>query len=276
MRTLRIDFRSENILPDGCIAGRTGEHNATTLIITPPDEMLNSEEAKNFCIVFETGSEIIHSEVMVKAETLKISLWKQLTKNKCLAVQVEAYDSNGEFIAKSPTVSLILRPSLEGNKAQTDTENPDFISEFLKTKHSHENKDVLDKFGEAEDGSPIYNGKKIEGSEGVGITEEQAAELAENTKARHTHNNKDVLDYFGMNYAKTRPTFKSDDGITNTLATTDDVRSKFNTFLNRIPEKTSQLVNDSNFVTAEYVTKAINGSLDEVEAMIDESGVLDE
>lgn len=43
-----------------------------------------------------------------------------------------------------------------------------------------------------------------------------------------------------------------------------------------IPEKTSQLENDSGFVDAEYVTNAINGSLDEVEAMIDESGVLDE
>lgn len=43
-----------------------------------------------------------------------------------------------------------------------------------------------------------------------------------------------------------------------------------------VPTKTSQLENDSKFVTAEYVTNAINGSLDEVEAMIDESGVLDE
>lgn len=56
-----------------------------------------------------------------------------------------------------------------------------------------------------------------------------------------------------------------------------------------VPTKTSELENDSGFITAEdipasvtetqmqeYVTSAINGSLDEVEAMIDESGVLDE
>ena len=43
-----------------------------------------------------------------------------------------------------------------------------------------------------------------------------------------------------------------------------------------VPTKTSELENDSGFVTAEYVTAAINGSLDEIEAMIDESGVLDE
>lgn len=50
-----------------------------------------------------------------------------------------------------------------------------------------------------------------------------------------------------------------------------------------IPEKTSQLKNDSDFVTADYVTAAINGSLGEIETMIDEietlineSGVLDD
>lgn len=43
-----------------------------------------------------------------------------------------------------------------------------------------------------------------------------------------------------------------------------------------VPTKTSQLENDSGFVTAEYVIAAINGTLDEIEAMIDESGVLTE
>jgi hypothetical protein len=42
-----------------------------------------------------------------------------------------------------------------------------------------------------------------------------------------------------------------------------------------VPTKVSRLENDSEFVTAEYVTAAINGTLDEIEAMIDESGVLD-
>lgn len=39
---------------------------------------------------------------------------------------------------------------------------------------------------------------------------------------------------------------------------------------------TKQEIDNKGFVTAEYVTAAINGSLDEIEAMIDESGVLDE
>lgn len=43
---------------------------------------------------------------------------------------------------------------------------------------------------------------------------------------------------------------------------------------------TKQEIDDKEFITSqqmqEYVTAAINGSLDEIEAMIDESGVLDE
>lgn len=123
------------------------------------------------------------------------------------------------------------------------------------------------------------------------LTEEQAADLAANTEARHTHANKEnVLDFFGINYAKTRPTFKGDaTGVMNVLAFQDDITTRTGTLKQQlqdqiakmpkfedIPTKTSQLANDSDFVTAEYVTNAINGSLDEVEAMIDESGVLDE
>lgn len=53
-----------------------------------------------------------------------------------------------------------------------------------------------------------------------------------------------------------------------------------------VPTKTSQLENNSGFITAEYVDNAISeintrideivGGIDEIEAMIDESGVLDE
>lgn len=43
---------------------------------------------------------------------------------------------------------------------------------------------------------------------------------------------------------------------------------------------TKQEINEKKFTTSQemqqYVTAAINGSLDEIEAMIDESGVLDE
>lgn len=59
-------------------------------------------------------------------------------------------------------------------------------------------------------------------------------------------------------------------------AAIDLIFSVMGEMISVIPEKTSQLENDSGFVNAEYVTNAINGSLDEVEAMIDESGVLDE
>jgi hypothetical protein len=48
-----------------------------------------------------------------------------------------------------------------------------------------------------------------------------------NTGARHTHSNKEVLDDFGINYAKTRPTFRSDsEGKTNVIAFQEDVSER--------------------------------------------------
>lgn len=150
MRTLRIDFTSENILPDGCIAGRIGEHNATTLDITPPSEITACESVTSLCVAFFTGVGIIHSEVMPKAENLQLPLWKQLTQYSGLAVQLEAYDDNGGLIIKSPVMSLKLLPSICGEAVEADTKNPNLTAQVLKNtkaRHTHENKTVLDCFG---------------------------------------------------------------------------------------------------------------------------------
>lgn len=243
MRKLRIDFTSENILPDGCITGRIGEHNATTLVITPPAEMTACENVTNLCTAFMTGAGVIHSEVMPKAENLQISLWRQLTQYSGLAVQLEAYDDNGDLVVKSPVVSLRLLPSLGGKGIEVDTDNPDFVSVFLKTKHSHENKETLDKFGEDENGNPLFNGESIKSSgSDTGLTDEQATALASVLEARHTHINKNILDLIGMNYAGTRPTFNGDNNI---LATQQDVTSRLVEYAFKVKVPNSATVDGS-------------------------------
>ncbi len=150
MITLRIDFTSENILPDGCIAGRIGEHNATTLVITPPSEIMACESVTNLCIAFFTGVGIIHSKIMPKTDTLQILIWKQLTQYSSLAVQLEAYDDDGDLVVKSPVISLKLLPSLCGEVVEADTENPDLtaqVAQNAKARHIHDNGTVLDCFG---------------------------------------------------------------------------------------------------------------------------------
>jgi hypothetical protein len=93
------------------------------------------------------------------------------------------------------------------------------------------------------------------GTGGGGLTPEQSADLEANTEARHEHYNKDVLD--NIHFNDTHGYFVIGGDMIFTTA------NAYNEFATR---------NEMQ----EYVTAAINGTLDEIEAMIDESGVLDE
>ncbi|MBQ3045126.1 MAG: hypothetical protein IJD49_04155 [Clostridia bacterium] len=163
MRKFRIDFTQDNPCVDGCCLGRIGEHNATELIITPPAEITENKAATSYVIAFVTGGELIHSEPFNKAETLSVPLWKQLTMNPVLGIQLEAYDDAGEYIGKSMMVSgLRFLPSASGKDISADTDNPDFVSEILKTRHTHPNKDVLDSFGiNNADTRPTFKGEVL-------------------------------------------------------------------------------------------------------------------
>jgi hypothetical protein len=90
---------------------------------------------------------------------------------------------------------------------------------------------------------------------GGGLTPEQSADLAANTAARHTHENKDAIDTIFFDDVGGFYVIGGD-----MMYTTANIQAEF------APRNEMQ----------EYVTAAINGSLDEIEAMIDESGVLDE
>lgn len=196
MKKFRIDFTQDNPCLDGCVIGRIGEHNATELIITPPAVFAENEAVTSYIIAFVTGGRVIHSEPLEKAETLSVKLWQQLTMFPVLGVQLEAYDNDGEFIGKSGYITgLKFLASAHGVETNADTDNPDFVSAFLKTKHFHENKEILDKFSEDAEGNPLYDGESIGGGEG--LTDEQTEALNANTEARHTHDNKDILDKFG-------------------------------------------------------------------------------
>lgn len=197
MRQITVDYTK----PTPCgmkNAGRIGEHNATELIIIPPAFLSANEKVFNYIIAFAVECKVIHSEPIAKTDELKIPLWEQLTQSEILTVQLEGYDSAGAFIGKSEPVRLRFLHSVCGEDVPADTDNHDFMSDYLKSRHFHSNKDVLDNFAQDESGNPLYNGKAIGG--GSGLTDEQATDLEANTKARHTHSNKEyVLDKFSIN-----------------------------------------------------------------------------
>ncbi len=166
MRTLRIDFTAENMLPDGEMAGRMGEHNATDLIITPPAEMTGCDEILNYVVAFVTEGKIIRTDFYPKAETITVSLCSQLTQDHSLSVQLEAYDGTGGLVVKSPIVSeLRLLPSAGGDETDFDGESGGMVTQInLNTlaRHSHSNGDVLDRFGE-ESGKLTFDGVAVGG-----------------------------------------------------------------------------------------------------------------
>jgi hypothetical protein len=141
--------------------------------------------------------------------------------------------------------------------------------------------------GGADRFSPIIDITEIEGGHRVTITDaegEKSFDVLDGVDGKDGANGKDGVDGAkGEKGDKGDKGDKGEDGADgkdgNDYILTDADKTEItNAVLDEIPEiptKTSQLANDSNFVTAEYVTNAINGSLDEVEAMIDESGVLE-
>ena len=167
MRTLRIDFTAENMLPDGDLAGRMGEHNATDLIITPPAEMAQCGEIVNYVAAFVTEGKIIRTDFYPKADTITVSLCSQLTQDHSLSLQLEAYDGTGGLVVKSPIVSeLRLLPSAGGDETDFDGESGGMVSQInLNTlaRHSHSNGSVLEKFGE-ESGKLTYIGIAVNAS----------------------------------------------------------------------------------------------------------------
>ncbi len=162
MRTLKIDFTSAKVLPEGNDAGYIGEHNATQLVITPPIEMSECEEIATYVVAFTTGGGVLHSDNILKSEEITVSLTSRLTTDYYLGVQLEGYDSEGKLVVKSPLVTqLQLSPSARGTGAESDGGSINGNSPVI-SGHAHENKDVLDLIGTDGNGL-IFNGQKVGG-----------------------------------------------------------------------------------------------------------------
>jgi hypothetical protein len=176
--------------------------------------------------------------------------------------EIRLFDNDGGLIT-SPRFSILVDHTIyngedivesapEFDALQNRIDKADELYDTIKS--AYESGELNGKDGEK--GEKGDKGDK--GDSGSGLTEEQAADLEANTAARHTHENKDLLDNFGLS-EDLQPLFIGDMVLTTanggaTLDALEELKRELET----------------------YVTDAINGSLDEIEAMIDESGVLDE
>ena len=164
MRKLKIDFTAQNPLPDGCEIGRMGEHNATTLVITPTSEMNDCAEIAAYVAAFVSEGKIIRSEPFPKAESISIPLCRQLTGDHTLGIQLEGYDTEEKLVIKSPLITeLRLLPSANGDESEFDCGQSGFVSQVAANsaaRHSHENAAILNKLGES-DGTLTFNGESV-------------------------------------------------------------------------------------------------------------------
>lgn len=164
IRRITINFTAQQ--PVNCrMCGYIGEHNATELLIIPPTEMAENAAVTVYAAVFTTSGKRIPSRTYLKSEELSIALWQQLTQSPVLNVQLEAYDGDGELVAKSPMVYLALLPAARGAETETDYGSDGIaaeIAENTRLRHSHDNKTVLDKLG-ADGDSLTYDGQPIKG-----------------------------------------------------------------------------------------------------------------
>lgn len=177
--TIRVDFTSENILPDGNVFGKIGEHNASVLEITPPAEMSANENIALYCVAFEVGrtfvKTVVRSKMIAKADTINVSLWQQTTVGEHVKFQLEAYDGENNLLVKSQLVEGVFLLSVSGVQSAGDygcNGMAASVAANSKARHTHENADVLEKLAD-DNGTLTYNGEAIGSS---GTTERPTAE----------------------------------------------------------------------------------------------------
>lgn len=168
MRIFNIDYtNSDNMLPDGDVLGYRGEHNATQLVITPPQEMSDNESIISYRIAFGlTNCRAVHSEPIEKTETVSMLLFSQITSSEIISVQLEGYSDDNSLIAKSETVKkLKFSESVCGVETSADGSAHGIVAEVnanSRARHTHPNSDVINNLGENESGALTYNGKSVQ------------------------------------------------------------------------------------------------------------------
>ena len=168
MRQEIIDLTADQRVGYGTrYIGTAGEHNATELILTVPAEMLKA--AEYVYVLFDVGDTVFRSvKIPVKGRKKTPPAWiasgavhcfidQKVSSHPRVALQVEGWriGANGrpECVMKTPLITgLAFRPSAAGCST---------IPLAAEGTHEHSNLDVLEKFGESDDGKPTFDGVEL-------------------------------------------------------------------------------------------------------------------
>jgi hypothetical protein len=246
-----IDFNTSLIE-----AGYLGEHNATELVIVKPVDVIGAM----YSVAFMTNGEVIHSKYFYENEEIRVPLWQQLTQDYELGVQLEAYDEKGDYLGKSAMITLLFGSSAHGTDVIADAENPDVYSEIALNTWFREtledNVDTLNELTTREDGKLLFKGKLIEGTGGTsGQLDIQVETDTENEY---------VLSLSTPDETIITPNLKGKEGkqgVSGVYVGSGEMPEGYNVQIDPtgeaavIPTKTSELINDSGYLTAEELLK---------------------
>lgn len=260
MRQITIDFTSQ--LHPLC-AGYIGEHNATEITVVKPTDL----SGVMYSLAFMTNGEVIHSKYFSADEEIKIALWQQLTLDNDLYVQLEAFDENGDYLGKSTTAKLVLSNSVHGTDIIADADNPDVYSEIALNTWFREtledNVDTLDKLTTSKNGKLLFDGKLIEGVGGGSASID--VEVKADTDEEY------VLEFITDAETITTPNLKGKEGkegkqgVSGVYVGSGEMPDGYNVQIDPdgeasvIPTKTSELINDSGFITADDLPESGSG-----------------
>ena len=176
MRQIYIDLTTENARASGGgFVGYLGEHNATELLITIPQVMVDESDYQ--VVVFQSGPMVFKTKNITDdasastfrvGNTIHTKLTRSLTKVSPLGLQVEAYkeNENGEkvMVGKTQNVGhLVLKPSPDGFPGFGYDGSFEDIEAAIHDAHKHSNLDVLNMFSVSENGDVMFDGEPLEG-----------------------------------------------------------------------------------------------------------------
>ena len=160
MRTIKIDFSSgtPKIECDSSAAGIQGEHRASELVIILPPDM---PSGLSYRLAFDPGGQ---SDTMSLTDgELRYELPQSITRHEVVSMNIEGYEGSLR-IYKSVMVEMYFNEAVDTD-SPVDADGHSIGAEVAANtlaRHSHSNKETLDKFGET-DGNPTYNGQPIGG-----------------------------------------------------------------------------------------------------------------
>lgn len=213
-RKITVDYAR----PRGYDVGYRAENNFTELSLPVPVEL---ESADSYRVYFEsTVGEYLQTEVLTPTDgyvTVKITS-DVVPEPGNMAAQLVAFRT-GKMVGYAPMITGTAKVSIPDGTERLSHSLAAEIALNTAARHAHENKAVLDKFAEADDGKPTYNGIAIGGG-GGGTGGASTAEsvsytntllpnaanvktvLDELVPKSHTHDNKSTLDKLSVSDGK--------------------------------------------------------------------------